>query len=79
MDAALALIDALGGPSNIVDVEPCSLRIRVEVRSQHEVDEAGLRIPGVLAVVRSGPVVQIIAGIDSDGIARSMGERLARL
>lgn len=76
MDPALALIDALGGPANIVDIEPCSLRIRVEVASQGAVDEPALRIPGVLAVVRSGRVVQIVAGLDSDDIAERMRVRV---
>lgn len=78
MDAARALVDALGGGDNIVDIEPCSLRIRVEVASQVPVREDDLRIPCVLAVLRSGPVVQIIAGTDSDEIAGKMKEILRR-
>lgn len=77
MESALALIAALGGAENILDIEPCSLRIRVEVASQHEVDEEALRIPGVLAVVRSGAVVQIVAGPVSDSIAEEMRQILA--
>lgn len=74
MDAARALVEALGGGDNIVGIEPCSLRIRVEVVSQLPVREDDLRIPCVLAVLRSGPVVQIIAGADSDEIAGKMKE-----
>ncbi|MBJ2328342.1 PTS transporter subunit EIIB [Schaalia cardiffensis] len=77
MEEALALIDALGGISNIVDVEPCSLRIRVEVKSQREVDEAALRIPPVLAIVRSGSFVQVIAGPESEVIAHKMREQIS--
>ncbi len=36
------------------------MRIRIQVKSQRDVDEAALRVDGVLAVVRSGDVVQII-------------------
>lgn len=78
MDAAVVLIDALGGAGNIIGVEPCSLRIRVEVASQDAVNEAALRIPGVLAVVRSGSVVQIVAGVDSDSVAETMVALLGR-
>lgn len=72
VDDAVALVGGLGGPGNIVEVEPCVLRIRVEVRDPGLVDEDRLRIPGVLAVVRSGHVVQIVAGTASDGIAERM-------
>lgn len=69
---AVTLIRALGGRDNIVDVEGCILRIRVQVRDQGVVDEPALRLPGVMAVVRSGDVVQIVAGTVSDEIAADM-------
>lgn len=78
MNQAMTLIDALGGADNIVDVQPCSLRIRVEVAYQDEVSEKALRIPGVLAIVRSGKVVQIVAGSASDAIAENMMSALQR-
>ena len=67
-----ALIDALGGHLNIVEVEPCTMRIRIQVKSQRDVDEAALRVDGVLAVVRSGDVVQIVCGAQSDDVAAAM-------
>lgn len=72
MTIATALIDALGGHFNIVEVEPCTMRIRVQVKTQRAVDEAALRVDGVLAVVRSGDVVQIVCGATSDDIAQAM-------
>ena len=70
------LIDALGGHLNILEVEPCTMRIRIQVKSQREVDEAALRVDGVLAVVRSGDVVQIVCGAQSDDVAASMIAKL---
>ena len=67
-----ALIDALGGHLNIVEIEPCTMRIRVQVKTQREVDEAALRVDGVLAVVRSGDIVQIVCGASSDDVASAM-------
>ena len=67
-----ALIDALGGHLNIVEVEPCTMRIRIQVKSQRAVDEAALRVDGVLAVVRSGDVVQVVCGEPSADIAGAM-------
>ncbi len=72
MSAAVELIDALGGHENIRSIEPCALRIRVEVRDQTRVKEARLRVDCVLAVVRSGQIVQIVAGKASDAIADDM-------
>ena len=72
MTIAKALIDALGGHLNILEVEPCTMRIRIQVKSQRDVDEAALRVDGVLAVVRSGDVVQIVCGATSDDIAQAM-------
>ena len=70
------LIDALGGHLNIVEVEPCTMRIRIQVKSQRDVDEAAVRVDGVLAVVRSGDVVQIVCGAQSDDVAASMIAKL---
>ena len=73
------LIDALGGHLNIVEVEPCTMRIRIQVKSQRDVDEAALRVDGVLAVVRSGDVVQIVCGAQSDDVAEAMISILSRV
>jgi PTS system, N-acetylglucosamine-specific, IIBC component len=71
-----ALIDALGGHLNILEVEPCTMRIRIQVKSQRDVDEAALRVDGVLAVVRSGDFVQIVCGAQSDDVAAAMIAKL---
>ena len=68
------LVEGLGGLDNIVDVEPCSLRIRVKVANPLHVDDAALRQPGILAVVRSGDVVQIVAGPQSDSLSETITE-----
>ena len=64
------LIDALGGHLNIVEVEPCTMRIRIQVKSQRDVDEAALRVDGVLAVVRSGNVVQIVCDTPAESLSQ---------
>ena len=71
-----ALIDALGGHLNILEVEPCTMRIRIQVKSQRDVDETALRVDGVLAVVRSGDIVQIVCGAQSDEVAAAMIAKL---
>ena len=60
------------GASNIRDIEPCMLRIRIEVESPELVDEEGLRVPEVLALVRSGNIVQLVTGVNACNIALQM-------
>lgn len=66
------LVEALGGPDNIRSVLACALRIRVEVRDPHIVDEDAVRGPTTLGVVRSGTVVQVVEGPSSDRLAARM-------
>ncbi len=77
MDQAYRLIRALGGAGNIRDAASCVLRIRVEVAHPLLVREHDLRIPGVLAVVRSGNTVHIVVGTRSAELAADMSTYLA--
>lgn len=72
VETAALLLRSLGGASNIQDIEPCMLRIRIEVKSPEKVDDVGLRLPEVLAVVRSGHVIQVVLGAGAGKIAWQM-------
>lgn len=63
------ILAALGGAGNVLDVEPCITRLRVEVSDTALVDDGGLRASGAFGVVRSGRVVQVIVGPEADGLA----------
>jgi PTS system N-acetylglucosamine-specific IIB component len=69
MSKAEQILAALGGAGNVVDVEPCITRLRVEVTDTAAVDEVQLRASGAFGVVRSGRVVQVIVGPEADGLA----------
>lgn len=71
-EIAHALIDALGGADNIADIEPCMVRIRVEVHNPQKVNDHALRIGPVIALVRVDEVIQIVAGEISDKLAAHM-------
>ena len=79
METAQELIEALGGGENIVGIEPCLMRIRVEVGTQRAVVENGLRLPEILAVVRSGAYVQLVAGLKTEEIAADMKSLVANV
>jgi PTS system N-acetylglucosamine-specific IIB component len=63
------ILRALGGDDNVLDLEPCITRLRVEVEDPALVDEAGLRAAGAVAVVQSGRAVQVVVGPEADTLA----------
>lgn len=72
MSKAEQILAALGGGENVVDLEPCITRLRVEVTDPARVDEAGLRETGAFGVVRSGRIVQVIVGPEADNLAAEL-------
>lgn len=71
-------IDGLGGISNILGVESCITRIRVEVAEISAVDGDALRATGAFGVVTQGGVVQVIVGDIADELVSSMVTILGR-
>ena len=69
MSKAEQILAALGGDANVVDLEPCITRLRVEVSDAHLVDEVALKASGAFGVVRSGRIVQVIVGPEADTLA----------
>ncbi|MGF0115224.1 PTS transporter subunit EIIB [Promicromonospora sp. Marseille-Q5078] len=69
MSKAQQILDALGGDDNIVDLEPCITRLRVEVEDPAKVNDAALTAAGAIAVVHSGIAVQVIVGPEADTLA----------
>ena len=74
MGKAEEILAALGGNDNVVDLEPCIRRLRVEVSDPALVDEDSLRSNGAFGVVRSGRVVQVVVGPEADDLAAAMDE-----
>ena len=69
MSKAEQILAALGGDANIIDLEPCITRLRVELQDPSLVDEAALKATGAFGVVRSGRVVQVVVGPEADTLA----------
>lgn len=72
MSKAEQILSALGGGANVVDLEPCITRLRVEVTDPSLVDEAGLKETGAFGVVRSGRIIQVIVGPEADDLAEEL-------
>ncbi|HLR27544.1 MAG TPA: glucose PTS transporter subunit EIIB [Ruania sp.] len=69
MIKAEEILAALGGDANVVELEPCITRLRVEVTDPALVNEESLRANGAYGVVRSGRVVQVVVGPVADDLA----------
>lgn len=69
MNKAEQILRGLGGDSNILDLEPCITRLRVEVEDPALVDDKLLTGAGAVAVVRTGNAIQVIVGPEADTLA----------
>lgn len=74
MSKAEQILAALGGDGNVVDLEPCITRLRVELADPSLVDETALKATGAFGVVRSGRVVQVVVGPEADSLAADIDE-----
>ena len=75
-DKAAAILAALGGGDNVVEIEPCITRLRCEVENDGVVDEAALKAAGAHGVTRRGPVVQVVVGPEADTLASDIEDLL---
>jgi PTS system glucose-specific IIC component len=73
-EGAGRLTAALGGPGNIVRVDPAALtRIRVELRDANAIDTRALEVAGALATMRvSDRVVHVLLGEEAPAFAEAM-------
>jgi PTS system N-acetylglucosamine-specific IIB component len=72
MSQAQEILAALGGRANVVDLEPCITRLRVEVKDPALVEDARLKRSGAFGVVRSGRIVQVVVGPEADSLAEEI-------
>ncbi|WP_224360617.1 N-acetylglucosamine-specific PTS transporter subunit IIBC [Hyalangium versicolor] len=72
-----AYLKALGGPSNVQNVDACTTRLRLTVADNARVDEETLKSLGARGVIRpSAGSVQVIIGPLADQIAGEVQEAL---
>ncbi len=74
MTNAAELLEGLGGRPNVVGLEPCITRLRVQVVDPALVDDDKLQAGGAIGVVRSGRVIQVIVGPLADAVAAEMDQ-----
>ena len=73
---ALQIVRALGGRSNIVNLDACITRLRVKLKDSSKVSADKLKALGAAGVVMVGDGVQAIFGTRSDVLKTEIGEYL---
>ncbi|MFC1605274.1 N-acetylglucosamine-specific PTS transporter subunit IIBC [Pseudomonadota bacterium] len=72
---AIALVDALGGAANLLEIDACTTRLRLRVANQEAIDEGALKALGAAGMLRPTPdTVQVVMGLRADELANNMRE-----
>ena len=72
-----AILQGLGGAENVVSLDHCATRLRVELKDQSLLDEARIKGAGARGVVKSGPTsVQVVIGLKVQAVADELQKRL---
>ena len=70
---ATALVEAMGGAGNLLEIDACTTRLRLRIVNQDPVNEAALKTLGAAGVLRPTPdTLQVIMGLRADEIADNM-------
>ncbi|GAA0691814.1 MULTISPECIES: PTS transporter subunit EIIC [Clostridium] len=73
-----AVLEALGGEENIVSVDACITRLRVEVKDKTKVNKADLKSLGATGVMEVGNGIQAIFGVKADAYKNEINKILGR-
>nr|NUR38190.1 PTS transporter subunit EIIC [Sphingomonas sp.] len=72
-------VKALGGPANLREVGACTTRLRLIVRDQTLIDEAGLKALGARGILKpSAEALQVVLGPIADAVAMDIRAALDR-
>jgi N-acetylglucosamine PTS system EIICBA or EIICB component len=70
------LIAAFGGRDNLVNVDACITRLRMEVADKSKVDQTRLKTLGAAGVIEVGNSVQAVFGTESEALKNDIREAL---
>jgi N-acetylglucosamine PTS system EIICBA or EIICB component len=70
------LIAAFGGRGNLINVDACITRLRMEVADKNLVDQARLKALGAAGVIEVGNSVQAVFGTQSEALKNEINDRL---
>jgi N-acetylglucosamine PTS system EIICBA or EIICB component len=70
------VIAAFGGRENLVNVDACITRLRMEVADKNKVDQDRLKSLGAAGVIEVGNSVQAVFGTDAEALKNAITEIL---
>ena len=70
------ILKALGGENNIVSVDSCITRLRVEVKDKSKVDKDTLKVLGAAGIMEVGNGIQAIFGAKADRYKNALNDIL---
>ena len=70
------VIAAFGGRENLVNVDACITRLRMEVADKGKVDQARLKSLGAAGVIEVGNSVQAVFGTDAEALKNDITDIL---
>jgi PTS system N-acetylglucosamine-specific IIC component len=70
---ATALVEALGGAGNLLEIDACTTRLRLRIANQDSIDEVALKALGAAGILRpTSDTLQVVMGLRADEIADNM-------
>lgn len=77
-DRAGAYIQALGGADNLLGIDACTTRLRLQLADRSKAQDAALKALGAMAIVRPGNAgsLQVVVGPMADGLADELRSAL---
>lgn len=72
MEQAEQLLAGLGGAANIIEIEPCITRLRIEVNDPLKLNEDVLAAGEAKGVVKTGSIIQLIVESVADNLAADL-------
>jgi PTS system N-acetylglucosamine-specific IIC component len=78
-ERARAFVSALGGAGNLISIDACTTRLRLQVADNGRVDEAALRALGARGLIKpAAGSVQVVLGPQADMVAEEMRTAVRR-
>lgn len=75
---AAAFLEGLGGQANVVELDNCATRLRMQVADVSKVDDAAIRRAGAAGVMKpGGKSVQVIYGLEVQFVKDAMEDLMA--
>ncbi|SHI92009.1 PTS system, N-acetylglucosamine-specific IIC component [Geosporobacter subterraneus DSM 17957] len=78
-EAAVQLLERLGGAGNIVSLDACITRLRLTVKDAAVIDESSLKAIGAKGMIQKGNNLQIIVGTKAEIIADEMKKAMQKV